>query len=142
MFQNILLPVDLSHLQQQDRLLDTARTICGGLDARLHLLFVDQSRIHQAGSPHMDSSLMQRHREDALQRLEAIKAQLKSPQFSAQVHVTQGVAHDQILEVAERLNCDAIVMMARKPGVSSYFIGSNAERVVRHAACSVFVVRD
>jgi nucleotide-binding universal stress UspA family protein len=33
-------------------------------------------------------------------------------------------------------------MMAGTPGLSSYIIGSNAERVVRHAECSVFIVRD
>ncbi len=142
MFKNILIPVDLCHEQQQPRLLETACTMTGGLKARVHLLYVDQSLIHQAGSPQMDDTVLQRHRQEAQQRLETIKAQLASPQIDLQMHVSLGVAHDQILEFAERLGCEAIVMMARKPGVSSYFIGSNAERVVRHASCSVFVVRD
>jgi len=32
--------------------------------------------------------------------------------------------------------------MASKPGLANYFIGSSAERVVRHAGCSVFVIRN
>jgi nucleotide-binding universal stress UspA family protein len=54
----------------------------------------------------------------------------------------EGSAHDQILEESHENGVDAILLMAKRPGFSSYFIGTTAERVVRHADCSVFVIRN
>lgn len=58
-----------------------------------------------------------------------------------EVVVREGIVHDQILEQAAEIGADAILMVAQRPGLSSYFIGSAAERVVRHAKCSVFILR-
>ncbi|MGI1668740.1 MAG: universal stress protein [Neptuniibacter sp.] len=141
MFKKILLPVDLSHEEQIKQLIGIATTLAGGQKAELHMLYVDQSLIHRAGYPHLDEQKFADHRKDALatmtQRLDDLPENLTG--FS---HCREGTAHDQILESAKELQVDAIAMMARKPGISSYFIGSNAERVVRHAPCSVFVIRE
>ncbi|MDH3475684.1 MAG: universal stress protein [Rhodospirillales bacterium] len=39
------------------------------------------------------------------------------------------------------MKADLIITGSHKPNVSDYLLGSNAARVVRHASCSVFVVR-
>lgn len=140
MYSNILIPLDLSHKEQASELGQVAETLAAGNKARVHLLYVDQSFIHRAGYPHLDQSDFVRHRQDALQQMSNLLAGL-ADNLEVVTHCRNGTAHDQILETAAELQADAIVMMARKPGISSYFIGSNAERVVRHAPCSVFVIR-
>ncbi len=55
--------------------------------------------------------------------------------------VAQGRAYEQILRIAEEVGCDAIVMAAGNPDLAQYLLGPNAARVVRHATCSVLVVR-
>ena len=55
--------------------------------------------------------------------------------------VAQGRAYEQILRIAEEIGCDAIVMAAGNPDLAQYLLGPNAARVVRHATCSVLVVR-
>lgn len=37
--------------------------------------------------------------------------------------------------------CDLIVIRSHKPGLADWFLGSTASRVVRHAGCSVHVIR-
>ena len=56
-------------------------------------------------------------------------------------HGPGGRVYDQIIEAANRLNADAIVMGSHAPELSDYLLGPNAARVVRHARQSVFVVR-
>ncbi|MGH1460456.1 MAG: universal stress protein [Neptuniibacter sp.] len=141
MFKKILVPVDLSHEDQILKLINVATTLAGGLDSELHLLYVDQSLIHSAGYPHLDEQRFVDHRNDAKTKMTNLLAHLPE-NLTGKSHCREGTAHDQILETAQELQVDAIAMMARKPGISSYFIGSNAERVVRHAPCSVFVIRD
>ena len=55
--------------------------------------------------------------------------------------VAQGRAYEQILRIAKEVGCDAIVMAAGHPDLAQYLLGPNAARVVRHATCSVLVVR-
>lgn len=57
-------------------------------------------------------------------------------------HVLHGTIYDEILRAAEKLRVDVIVMGSHRPALKDYLLGPNAARVVRHAACSVYVVRD
>ncbi|MFT6350687.1 universal stress protein [Neptuniibacter pectenicola] len=141
MYQNILIPLDLSHKSQAVELANVAIALTAGQPATVHLLYVDQSFVHRAAYPNFEQSNLALHKEEALSEMSQLLVDVPD-NVVVKTHCRRGTAHDQILEVALELKNDAIVMMAKKPGISSYFIGSNAERVVRHAACSVFVVRD
>ena len=55
--------------------------------------------------------------------------------------VGNGNVYESILEVAKRIKADLIVVQARRPELRKYLLGPNAARVVRHATCSVMVVR-
>ena len=56
--------------------------------------------------------------------------------------VSQGVAWDEIVRTAKSLKCDLIVIATHgHTGVARAFLGSTAERVIRHAHCPVLVVR-
>ena len=46
-----------------------------------------------------------------------------------------------ILDTAERVGADLIVLASHKPAMKDYLLGANASRVVRAATCSVLVVR-
>ena len=51
-----------------------------------------------------------------------------------------GVYHD-VLQEAEKIGADLIVVGSHRPTMATYLIGSNAAAIVRHAKCSVLVVR-
>ena len=56
--------------------------------------------------------------------------------------VAAGKIYQQILRVADEIKADLIVMGSHHPELSDYLLGPNAARVVRHADCSVMVVRE
>ena len=58
------------------------------------------------------------------------------------MHARYGVVHEEILDVAEELGVDQIILAAHRPSLVDGLLGSNAARVVRHAKCSVQVVRE
>jgi nucleotide-binding universal stress UspA family protein len=55
--------------------------------------------------------------------------------------VRQGGIYHEVLEEAELMGADLIVMVSHRPALKTYFLGSNAGHVVRYATCSVLVVR-
>ena len=69
----------------------------------------------------------------------AKKADVPMDLFS--IAVRSGAVADEVLAEAEYWGAHLIVMGAHNPSLRAYLLGSNAEKVVRHANCSVMVVR-
>ena len=46
-----------------------------------------------------------------------------------------------ILDTAKRIGANLIVVQSHRPELTDYLLGPNAAHVVRHADCSVMVVR-
>lgn len=55
--------------------------------------------------------------------------------------VATGRVYEEVLNVAKKTNASLIVVGAHKEDISDYLLGPNAARIVRHATCSVHVLR-
>jgi universal stress protein F len=55
--------------------------------------------------------------------------------------VIEGHAGRTILDWADTNKTDLIILSSHRPGMQDLLLGSTASQVVRHAACSVHVVR-
>ncbi|TCS65883.1 universal stress protein [Primorskyibacter sedentarius] len=55
--------------------------------------------------------------------------------------VRQGHSGRAILDYAAEIGADCIVIASHRPGMQDYLLGSTAHQVVRHARCSVHVLR-
>ncbi len=60
---------------------------------------------------------------------------------SALVEVRTGSPAAAILKAAEEHEADLLIVSSHIPDLSNYFLGATADRVVRHAKCSVLVER-
>ena len=52
-----------------------------------------------------------------------------------------GIYHELLREACQ-WGADLIVVGSHRPVMSDYLLGSNAKTIVRHAQCSVLVVRE
>ncbi len=59
----------------------------------------------------------------------------------AAVRLSTGHAGRRIVNYAEEHDIDCIVLASHRPGFEDIFLGSTASRVVRHAKCSVHIIR-
>lgn len=63
--------------------------------------------------------------------------------ISIELDVQSGVPYEQIVKDAAEKRIDLIVMAARgKTGIKEHLLGGTADRVIRHAACDVLIVRE
>lgn len=60
----------------------------------------------------------------------------------ATIEVGAGNVWRGIIGIAAAADADLIVLASHRPGMKDYLIGANAVHVVRHAPCSVLVIRD
>ncbi len=144
MFKTMLIAVDMSHPEQLPILMEAAiRIVDENEPAQVHLLYVDDSQIHQASFPQLNESSSSRRKEIKVKLQQMADTLMAgSEHITTECHIRKGSVHEQILEESKLLKVDMVLMMASRPGLASYFVGSNAERVVRHAQCSVLILRN
>jgi nucleotide-binding universal stress UspA family protein len=53
----------------------------------------------------------------------------------------KGHSGRRITDYATEVNADCVIVGSHKPGMRDIFLGSTAARIVRHAQCSVLVLR-
>jgi universal stress protein F len=64
-----------------------------------------------------------------------------APGIEVKTVIREGQPSASILGAAKEASADLIMIASHKPGLSDYFIGSTAARIVRHAQVSVLVTR-
>jgi nucleotide-binding universal stress UspA family protein len=55
--------------------------------------------------------------------------------------VAEGKARDAILKIESKIDCDLILLSSSREKSHFYTLGATAAHVVRHAKCSVMIVR-
>ncbi len=142
MYKEILLAVDLNEESSWRRALPTSVEYCRAFDATLHIVAVAPN----VGMPFVGQFFpdgYERQLEDSfLESLHEFSREHVPKDVRVQHIVSQGTVYQEILEVAEKIGADLVVMASHRPELKDYLLGPNAARVVRHANCSVLVVRD
>lgn len=77
----------------------------------------------------------------AVEGLKKIMAEIDLPLERLSYTISFGSPRDEVLQLAEEIEADLIVIGSRRPSVKTYLLGSNAAAIVRHAKISVMVVR-
>jgi nucleotide-binding universal stress UspA family protein len=90
----------------------------------------------------MPSDFNQKLTENAEKRLAALAKQHVPDDIPTQYWVRDGRVYREILAVAKEISADLIVLASHRPSLQDYLLGANAAKVVRHADCSVLVVRE
>ncbi|MGE0038003.1 MAG: universal stress protein [Xanthobacteraceae bacterium] len=144
MYKHILVPIDLDSPELNKPAIDTALMMAAPSGATIRLINVlPMTPVILAEYVPPDFEVQQRKAsEEALATL-AKQTGLEPSRVSATVR--QGGIYQEILEEANSIDADLIVMTSHRPqrhAVRTYFLGSNAGHVVRYARCSVFVVRN
>ncbi|WFE73708.1 universal stress protein [Roseinatronobacter sp. S2] len=80
-------------------------------------------------------------RDEMRNAIEADLTTLAGDWDNTAVHVTEGDAAQQILDIAQLQAVDCIVIASHRPGTQGLFLGSTATKVVSRAQCAVHVVR-
>ncbi len=137
MYKTIMVPIDLSHAEKGAAMIDVAKNMNPGNDARIILLNV-VPELPPYMAEQLPKDVMADSRPAAQKELQAIA---DNSGIKCEAITKIGHAYRTILETAEDEGADLIIIASHQPGIQDYFLGSTAARVVRHAQCSVLVTR-
>jgi nucleotide-binding universal stress UspA family protein len=144
MYKQILVPVDLSDPELAKPALATAVMMAGQSGGSVRLINV-MPLTPVMLAEYVPADFEAQQRKAAQEALAIVAKETGLDPALVSTTVRQGGVHQEILDEANAMKADLIVMTShrpQRPAVRTYFLGSNAGHVVRYARCSVLVVRN
>jgi nucleotide-binding universal stress UspA family protein len=150
MSHNILVPVDLQHESSWRKALPVAAEQAKHAKAKLHIMTVVPDlvsgidwRYAIRGEMHGSEEYnRQEFLDQAKQRLRELLEMHVAKANWAEPIVRHGTVYKEIVEAAQDIAADSIIMASHRPSLKDYLLGPNTARVARHADCSVTIVRE
>lgn len=144
MFKNIVIPIDLTDKQSIKAMIPVAVNFIQSFDAIINFIHIIPDfgmKIIEDYLPKNWSKDQKRKYEEQIQSLieEYIPYDMKS---KVNLYVNRGAVYDEVIQYANEIRADLIIVSAVRPQLRDYMLGSNASKIVRHAAISVLVVRE
>ena len=139
MFTKILVPVDLADPEHYTSAVKSAGDMARQYGAELRLVTV-VAPVQPTVAHYLPADTHQKFIDEARTTLIELAGDSGLAE-KASGTVREGNIYHEVLDEAEAFGADLIVMGSHRPGMSTYLLGSNAARIVRHASCSVLVLR-
>jgi nucleotide-binding universal stress UspA family protein len=139
MYQNILVPVDLDQPACWSGAITTASSLAKCFGAKVTICSVVSSSEAILEGDWLPIGVEQLLF-DARARLEGLVANADHD-LTCGVEIALGTISGGILEIAERIAADLIVLVSHQPAARDYLLAANAIRVARRAPCSVLIAR-
>lgn len=141
MYKKILVAVDISEADVTQLALDAAVALATvEPNAQLRLINV-QPLVPVAFIDYIPPNFDEEMREATEKDLAALRGKIALPAERVSSIVRFGAVYPEVLAEAEEWDADLLVVGSHRPTMATYLLGSNAKTIVRHAKCSVLVVR-
>ena len=141
MFGHILLTVDLDDANSWNKALPLALSNAKTHGATLSVMTVLPDFGMSLVGQYFPKDHVEKAMAEANKRLHDLVAANVPSDQPVQHIVRQGTVYEMVLETAKDISADLIIIASHRPELKDYLLGPNAARVVRHASCSVLVVR-
>jgi nucleotide-binding universal stress UspA family protein len=140
MYHRILVPIDLADAELAKPAIASAVLMAKESGAAVRLINVLPVTPGMLAE-YVPADFEAQQRATAEEAIAIVARETGLPAARISTVVRQGNVDREILDEADAMHADLIVMSSHRAGLRTYFLGSNAGHVVRYAGCSVLVVR-
>lgn len=134
-YQNILIPVLVDEEYHNQASFDVAKKLAGK-DAKFTILHAMEP-IPGFALAEIPEDVLNKTRN----RIETSVSEMAQDFVGSEAKIISGHAGRAIVDDASTHEIDCIIVASHRPGIGDFFLGSTAARDVRHATCSVHVIR-
>lgn len=136
MYKKIIVAADCAQLEKGEKILRKAATLLD-VGGEIVLLTVVED-IPGYIAIDLPTDIIENAITDGKAKLTELK---QKTGIDAHAEIRTGAPAREILAAATEHHADLIIIASHVPDFANYFIGATADRVVRHAKCSVLVDR-
>lgn len=142
MFNNIVIPVDLSDKQSLKAVFPSALNFVNAFGAKLHLVYIMPDFGMKTLEDYLPKNWMRDQKGKYKKIFEEILKEYVPEGVEAEFKIGRGAVYDEVINYSETVNADLIMLSAVRPQFKDYMLGPNASKIVRHSSISVMVIRD
>lgn len=136
MYKKIIVPVEIGGIEKGEKIFRKAAKLLDNGGEIILLNVVEDIPTYVAVE--LPGNIVEDAMNEGRDRLNELVAKTGIP---ATVEVRNGPPANSIIAAAESHDADLVMIASHIPDIYNYFIGATADRVVRHAKCSVLVDR-
>lgn len=136
MYKKIIVPVDMGQVEKGEKILAKAKSLLD-TDGKIVLVNIVET-VPSYITVDLPVDFVDLSVKDAEEKLADLDTRMSA---GATRVVRIGSPAREIIDLAEREKADLIIIASHRPDFTNYLIGATADRVVRHAKCSVLVDR-
>ncbi len=136
MYSMIIVAVDIAQLDKGERILRKAAQLRKDGGRILMVNVIEELPAYIVSDLSVD--MVVKARRDAEEQMLQLRDRTG---VAADIEIRQGSPAREILAAAEQGKADLVIVASHVPDFSNYIIGATADRVVRHARCSVLIDR-
>ena len=140
MFRKILVPIDTAEPTLAELGVFLAAQLSALTDGAVRMIYV-LPQIPYTFQEFLPPHVVADREKAVASQFREIATQANIPPGRFSHTVRSGVVYDEVLAEAEGWGADLIIVGSHNPSMSTYLLGSNAQKIVRHANCSVLVAR-
>jgi nucleotide-binding universal stress UspA family protein len=141
MFRKILLPVDIADPDVAIEAIKVAVSLAGVYNSDIRLVNVASPVVVAAPMAVIPQSVYDSIGVYENSELERLAAAIERPKGTLSTVVRIGAVYPELLAEAEDWGADLLIVGAHRRSMATYLLGSSAAAIVRHASCTVMVVR-
>ena len=134
MYKKIIVPIEIGSIEKGEKIFRKAAELLDNGGEIILLNVVEDIPTYVAIE--LPGNIVEDAMKESRERLGGLVAKTGIP---AAVEVRNGSPATAIIAAAEERRADLIIIASHIPDIYNYFIGATADRVVRHAKCSVLV---
>lgn len=141
MYKKILVPIDITEKSLAHLVMSHIQYLAEYENAHIHFLAIIPTVPFYTTMGFGFAEKADSEQENVTKQLAEIINEFNIPANKHSAQVLMGTPRDEILRVAEEISADLIVIGSRRPGMSTYFLGSTASMVIQNSKISVLTVR-
>lgn len=143
LFKRILVPIDMQETVFADKAIATAVEVARHQQATLHIVTVVPGFGMPIVASYFPPDAMQRASKQVKKELQDYVAKKVPSDVTVTFAVSEGTPYEEVLAEAKKVKADLIILHSHvRKHVEKVLLGSCTQKVVEHAPCSVWVLRD
>lgn len=140
MFKKILVPVDPNEIDFARPAVVAAADLARQAGGEVRLIGV-LPVMNGYVTEYLPADFESGYEKETEARIASLAAEAGIDPAKLSITLRTGSVYHEVIDEAKECGADAIVVTSHRPQMSTYLLGSNAAKIVRHATCSVLVLR-
>ena len=142
MYKNIVVPIDLADSSSCKLTLPVALNFVNAFDSQLHLINIIPDVGISILEEYLPKQWMANQKTKHETQLDQLITKYVPSEIKIKRFVGRGHVYDEIINYANEVRADLLIVPAIRPQIRDYMLGPNVSKIVRHAKMSVLVVRE